>query len=620
MANSKQEILSEQFQHLNERSAKNGVWIGRIEACKLCTYQFQSKGETIDAKRFVCLVVGRDPTDYATAVVPFGFKNKQRPQQTYEKWSQAIDPVVVLSHISLDSKARAEYISSSGKGVILLHNPTRIQQPAPGSPESQYPASWAQPHLTLAQIIDLDTSRAVDLAFVVTEVGDIREVIARGRNMKVRDIKIIDDTGSAATLTAWGPDTCNQFESSTGQGARVFFARATLTQDDNNNNIIKLSADDETCVVLWNETPRIRALVQWYQARDPSDMVRQVTSEWQPSARPLTTTGEAWQICGQLFGHLKYHTIEGQEDILWQANDVIINVNTQEIHNEKGQRLYLTGTVRDWSLAADVNFVNDATWQVFACSSQQEVETKHKEGTLAVARHTFDVRGVRRVQDGDIRMYIAEVAPSALPFQSPSSVTRKLPQYCEYVPRNGFITTSLSCLECNPLQGLVTMINGKKASAFAFRLLVQGTKKTELLKITGNAETRILVSRGVKCLLSNEDSSIAPGVDVAQRTFTLRFYATEDELLDYKLDTRTAVVHVSAGRAGDTPNEIELTVDYLQIVDENSIADTKAALAAIMALPMSIGRGEKRPPEEAWSPLNAKARRLNQQATLSEDS
>ena len=127
MAN-KQEILSEQFQHLNERSARTGVWIGRIEACKLCTYQFQSKGETIDAKRFVCLVVGRDPTAYATAVVPFGFKNKQRPLQTYEKWSQAIDPVVVLSHISLDSKARAEYISSPGKGVILLHNPTRIQQ------------------------------------------------------------------------------------------------------------------------------------------------------------------------------------------------------------------------------------------------------------------------------------------------------------------------------------------------------------------------------------------------------------------------------------------------------------------------------------------------------------
>ena len=66
-------------------------------------------------------------------------------------------------------------------------------------------------------------------------------------------------------------------------------------------------------------------------------------------------------------------------------------------------------------------------------------------------------------------------------------------------------------------------------------LLLQGSEKSQLITAGTTSATRIVISKNVKCLLSSSPIAV-----------TQRAYCSEDMLLDYKLDRRTAVVYVTA--------------------------------------------------------------------------
>ena len=99
-------------------------------------------------------------------------------------------------------------------------------------------------------------------------------------------------------------------------------------------------------------------------------------------------------------------------------------------------------------------------------------------------------------------------------------------------------------------------------------LLVQGTKKTELLHVATNANARVLVSDSVKCICPLTTSDALH----AQRLFRLRSFCSENDLLDFKLDATSAFVWISAVISSDNPDEpVTYVVDQMERVDASDI-------------------------------------------------
>ena len=48
----------------------------RIIGPKKILYEFKSRGETVHAERFECVLVSKDPAQYMLATVPFSFTDR----------------------------------------------------------------------------------------------------------------------------------------------------------------------------------------------------------------------------------------------------------------------------------------------------------------------------------------------------------------------------------------------------------------------------------------------------------------------------------------------------------------------------------------------------------------
>lgn len=87
-------------------------------------------------------------------------------------------------------------------------------------------------------------------------------------------------------------------------------------------------------------------------------------------------------------------------------------------------------------------------------------------------------------------------------------------------------------------------------------LLVQGTEKSKLIVAGTTQAARIIVSENVKRLLSTSETLVH-----------LRAYASEDMLLDYKLDRRTALVYVTAIQKDK--DRVTCIVDRMEPLDDS---------------------------------------------------
>ena len=97
-------------------------------------------------------------------------------------------------------------------------------------------------------------------------------------------------------------------------------------------------------------------------------------------------------------------------------------------------------------------------------------------------------------------------------------------------------------------------------------LLVKGTTKSKLEKASADPEGRIVSSESASCLLSS------PATDV-----NLRGYATEMDLLDYKLDKDTAVVVVS-NVMKDSASKVWLCIEHLTKIHADDVQEVIASL------------------------------------------
>ena len=55
---------------MNSTIGKFAKWYVRIIDPKIIQYEFRSRGETVSAERFECVLVSKDPAQYMLATVP----------------------------------------------------------------------------------------------------------------------------------------------------------------------------------------------------------------------------------------------------------------------------------------------------------------------------------------------------------------------------------------------------------------------------------------------------------------------------------------------------------------------------------------------------------------------
>ena len=114
---------------------------------------------------------------------------------------------------------------------------------------------------------------------------------------------------------------------------------------------------------------------------------------------------------------------------MFQVNQVVLDAPTDNIRTLDDARLFVKNvTIRDWSGNASVSVVEKAVPALFSCADEREVMTKHAAGELKSNSQRVNIRGVKRVSNGEIRILIREIRTSD-PTQAPTGVATQLPAF-----------------------------------------------------------------------------------------------------------------------------------------------------------------------------------------------
>ena len=71
---------------MNVQTGKHATWVVRVLSPKLIHYQFTAKGQKVEASKFQCLLVSKDPRQFMLGSVPFSFASKDAPSKAFEKF------------------------------------------------------------------------------------------------------------------------------------------------------------------------------------------------------------------------------------------------------------------------------------------------------------------------------------------------------------------------------------------------------------------------------------------------------------------------------------------------------------------------------------------------------
>ena len=75
----------EPLKNMSASASKFAKWYVRIIGPTVKEYTYQARGEKVNAKKFECVVVSRDPAQYMMGTVPFEFRKRQAADHTLLK-------------------------------------------------------------------------------------------------------------------------------------------------------------------------------------------------------------------------------------------------------------------------------------------------------------------------------------------------------------------------------------------------------------------------------------------------------------------------------------------------------------------------------------------------------
>ena len=185
-------LATDSLMNLNERSAKHSVWVVRVANSRVLHYKFMARGETVDATKFICHLVGEKSTEYIVGIVPFDFKNKSAAEKAMRQYP--IGQVMMIRSPAFDQRSTAKFLGCSKKVAVALQHPTIIKLISAPDPLAALPAMHPEPILKLADVLKLKETRAVDFACIVKDIGSVEQRTVNGVDTVKMAVEVFDDS------------------------------------------------------------------------------------------------------------------------------------------------------------------------------------------------------------------------------------------------------------------------------------------------------------------------------------------------------------------------------------------------------------------------------------------
>ena len=572
---------------MNATTQKFAKWIVRVVAGRVIPYKFTARGEQVQATKFACLLVSKNPKEYMQGIVPFSFTNKSAAAEAAKKFKDGT--CWEISHVCFEN-ARMEFVSCPVKTVVKLAAPTGLRAIAPTETEKYNYASMSiHPPTTLAQTMELlgtvrfqarqslpsgHAQRLVDVSCKIKTIGESKPVVKNGKTRKVLNMEVVDDStmpggGQALVqLAVWDDAIAGVPEVNAG----CCIVGCTATK--NGEGGTKLNVWDSA---WWITTGgRAEALTAMEINKDEAAFIT-LTSVFSGTGEPVDVSGTATPTCVVRLALVEQDTAwVSDKDLVFQMNRCLLEVSAtsrEEVYTRDGQRLFTRATVRDWTGMCEVDVLEEAVPALFGCEDKSEVEARLCQpdtGGLAVPLHRVNVRGVIRKVKGVIKRYIASIVPSPLTATISGNALVALRGLSEIGEGIAVVAPAERIAHCSIVGMSVQSDSSMKLQAHRIIMLVTGTEKSKLERIPkapGSASDSYLVeSRNVKCVLGLKGEHVH-----------LRGYCDFEKMLDYRLDCESAVVFVSAVDEEDGGVKT-MTVEAMEKVSDSKLAQVAHAM------------------------------------------
>ena len=143
----------EALKNMNVQTAKHASWVVRILSPRLIKYSFQARGKSVQAERFQCLLVAKNPTQFMFGSVPFNFATPGVGQMALQQFKSGM--VFQVQQPVFVQKMKPEYISTPIKRALLLTKPTKLQEVPPTAVQTlKDVATHVGVGMTLRQVFD----------------------------------------------------------------------------------------------------------------------------------------------------------------------------------------------------------------------------------------------------------------------------------------------------------------------------------------------------------------------------------------------------------------------------------------------------------------------------------
>ena len=141
------------LKNMKSTIGKFATWYVRAIDPKIIQDEFKSRGETVSAQRFECVLVSKDPAQYMLATVPFSFTDRLSATKARNAFKN--NDVLEITTPAFDAKAQAELNGCPVKSVLLLTKPTTVKHvPGTNTELLQHPAQGLQVPLHITALLE----------------------------------------------------------------------------------------------------------------------------------------------------------------------------------------------------------------------------------------------------------------------------------------------------------------------------------------------------------------------------------------------------------------------------------------------------------------------------------
>ena len=563
----------ETLKNMNGSSGKVAKWYVRILDPQIVCYTFAAKGETVNAERFECVIVSKEPSQFMLGSVPFDFADRQAASKALAKFQQ--DSVWEITTPAFDTRARPEYNGCVLKSVLLLKKPTVVKQvPPTNTVELRYPAPGVEITLDLPGIMGAlgkqpsgsgsakPISRTFSFSGKFLHISGQNNVEKDGKRYKVAAAEFVDSSGGKVTASVWQEAYKLLAGLPEGQGVAVIGVAAKTEKGE-----VKLNIWPGTHVSITGS--QVAALSELDISGVPT---KELTATFVPG-EDLDTLVEqpAHTTCAAALSD----AVARNGPIVFQINRCHLDAPSQAelIFNQSGRAFIKACRLRDRSGGVDVDVVRGAVPSLYGVVNEEQLRARVEAQALPGFTGRLNVRGVLREENGVTRKYIVQVERTPLKTTVSSSAMR-LALGLSTIGQDGVLAAPAERLVDDAMLGLsLRRDSDEPLGAFRVLLLVQGTEDTVCDpiddKVPAQEQLYKVTSAKVKCLLSEGETFV-----------TLQGYSDFKKIMAYRLDSETALVLASA--ISCSPSEsgeaCVVTVEHMQKVSE----DQKGALVTSM--------------------------------------